>query len=184
MRFVAFFRNIYLGRPGNPTTAELVAAFDDAGAQRTRSFLATGNILFDAANKPNAFTINSKVSSALKSLCNFSEPAFIRTVPYLTNLVTQNPFGIAPTDNVYERCVSFLPEGRLPPLPKLPIASSRQDVEIFLATDSEVFSITRMIGGKSGNAGSLLDRLKVTPTTVRNWNTIERILKANQVEPE
>lgn len=184
MRFVVFFRNIYLGRPGNPSKDELLAAFAAAGARQTRSFLATGNVLFDASDATAASTINSKVAATLKRLCDFSEPAFIRSVPYLSNLVFQKPFRTAPTDNVYERCVSFLLEGQLPLLPKLPIASARRDVEIFLTTGSEVFSITRMIGGKSGYAGSLLDRLKVAPTTVRNWNTIERILKTNQIEPE
>lgn len=55
MRWVAFFRNLNLGHPGSPTRAQLVAAFEQAGAHDVRSFQTNGTVIFDpGTDEPEA----------------------------------------------------------------------------------------------------------------------------------
>ena len=150
----------------------------DAGANHAQSFLASGNVIFDAASDARALL--TYVRARLRSSFGFDQPWFVREMPVLQHLVDQNPFKDAPQDDIFEQCITFLPD-ILPitPLvwPTLPLRSSRNDVEVFAQTNTEAFSVTRQIGGKSGYATALLERNLGLEVTTRNWNTIRRMVE-------
>lgn len=50
MRHVAFLRNVNQGQRGHPSTADVVAAFDGAGAVEVATFQSNGTIVFTSDN--------------------------------------------------------------------------------------------------------------------------------------
>ena len=82
---------------------------------------------------------------------------------------------------VYERCVSFVDERDPLPL-ALPFETPNADALIFAATASEVLSITRLVGGRPGNPGQVVESLLHSRVTTRNRNTIERIARLEGLE--
>ena len=115
------------------------------------------------------------VTTVLRAAVDLTEPIFIRSLAELEQMESLDPFAQAPNDDIYERCVTFLPNASLT-LPPLPIGSARRAVEIFKVVGCEAYSITRMIGGNSGYAGALIEKLTGVKVTTRNWNTIDRLL--------
>ncbi len=175
MIWFGFIRNIMVGRKGL-TQAVLLAAFQASGATNARSFLATGNIAFELDDKPiNAFL--GQVCQYLTNNYGCAEPIFARSLSEVQTLQAQQPFGQVTADDVHERCVTFLPDTPIV-LPPLPIYSARKDVAIFAATDREAYSITRLINGRTSSAGRLIENVTRVPVTTRNWNTIEKMLRA------
>ena len=80
MKFVAFFRNLNLGRPPAPTRAQLESAFLDAGAESAESFLTNGPLVFVASWPDKARLIVIRACAFLQESTGFREPAFLRVM--------------------------------------------------------------------------------------------------------
>jgi len=174
MRFAAFFRNLNLGRAGSPTKAQLVAAFETAGAHDVMSVHAHGNVAFSAAGERKARAVAEAANDRLRALCGLDEPVFVRSVKYLTELAAAEPFANAPIDDIHERCVTFLPHD-IADLNGLPIVTARRDAEIFGLVPGQAFSVTRLVGGRPGAVNALLERRLRTRLTSRSWTTVLRM---------
>ena len=176
MRFVAFFRNVNLGRPGKPTREQFVDAFEGAGGKDVRSFLTHGNAVFSATGQRAAMSITRKACKQLEACCGLTEPAFVRSIEHLAQIVEADPFAKGPKKDIYERCVSFV-AAKAVPLLELPAVTTRRDVEIFAAGSEEFFGISRKLGSSPGSPNALIERTLGVPATTRSWNTIVRLVK-------
>ncbi len=161
-----------VGRNGL-TRAVLVRAFEDAGGADVASVLATGNIVFTAGD---AESVAAAAADLLRASTGLSEPIFVRSFADLQRIYVADPFAAAPTDNVYEQCVSFA-AGELFGVGPLPIESGRRDVCIFRVAGREAYSVTRLIAGRCGTAGPVVERRAGQPVTTRNWRTIRRLIE-------
>lgn len=172
-RHAAFIRNIMVGREGL-TRSVLLGATARAGGRQPRSYLSTGNITFTT---PVAMVdrVRRALEDAVRVSSGRSEPVFLRSINELRGLAQRDSFGGQPYSSVHERCVTFLPDGTewIDPLPE---SSRRNDVELIDATDRAVFSVTRLVGGRPGTAGPLVEQRLGVLVTTRNWNTVARIL--------
>jgi uncharacterized protein (DUF1697 family) len=175
MRFAAFFRNLNLGRPGSPDRAQFVAAMEDAGAREVVSVLSHGNAAFSASSRMQAVRLMAAACGHLHEACGWNGAVHVRSFSHLARLIDAEPFAAAPADDVHERCVTFL-RARVA-LPALPLASTRRDLEVFHASPTEAFSITRLVDGRPGGVNALLERLVKAPLTTRNWNTVLRVVE-------
>lgn len=176
MRFVAFFRAVNFGHRGSPAKTEFISAFVAAGAADAASLQSHGNGVFSARDEHEAAAIADDVLDRLRDACGTRGPVYVRSLRYLADLVESNPFAAAPQDDVYERCVTFLP-GEVADALDLPVRTSRSDVEVFRISPLEAFSVTRLVGRSPGNVNGLLERLLQTQATSRNWNTICRLVQ-------
>ncbi len=169
----AFLRNVMVGRAGL-TRAVLEDAFRDCGASFAESFLATGNIVFEAAALP-AGRVAECAARRLRQGLGLREPFFVWSLGDLEALQAAKPFSAAPAGDLHERTVSFFDE-LARPLPPLPIRSQRGDCEVFLLGERAAYSVTWLIDGRTGSPGKLLEDLGSTSVTTRNWKTIERLV--------
>ncbi|HSV53827.1 MAG TPA: DUF1697 domain-containing protein [Burkholderiaceae bacterium] len=175
-KYAAFFRNLNLGRANCPDKARFEAAFMAAGAQSAASFLTNGTLVFSASTDASAHKVLLHARQTLHFSCGLREPAFMRRLDYLAELVALDPFAQVPRDTVYECCVSFLsPE--LVGLAGPPPASARQDVEILHFTDSEALSISRVVGRSPGSPNAVLEKLFGLPATTRSRSTVARLVQ-------
>lgn len=175
MRFAAFFRNLNLGRPGSPDRAQFIRSMEEAGARAVASVLSHGNAAFSAAGQAQAVDLMEAACAHLREACGWDGAVHVRSFAYLRRLIEATPFAAAPEDDVHERCVTFLPRGV--ELPPLPLRNARRDLEVFHASGTEAFSITRLVDGRPGGVNALLERLTRAPLTTRNWNTVVRVVE-------
>lgn len=170
-QYVGFVRNVMVGRKGVSREA-LLSAFDQRLAA-PRSFLPTGNVIFWATK--DAAAVAGEAARRLRRSCGLDEPVFVRSVSDLVLLEASHPFERAPRGPHHERTVTFLPDGVLP---AVPLRGPRGDVEVFAVGRHAAFGVTRLIDGRPGNPGPLLEKALAVKVTTRNWNTITRLLKA------
>jgi len=163
-----------VGRNGL-TRDVLLGIFADAGVDDPVSHLVTGNISFGQSQASADFS--ERIEQAIAAVIGRTEPVFIRSIDHLRDQVESRPFRDPPFDDVHERCVSFTKGsiGRL----ELPLATARGDAIAFALRDGDIFSVTRLVGGRPGTMGKVLERTLGLPVTTRNWNTIELILKSH-----
>jgi len=175
MKFAVFFRNLNLGRANCPDKAQLEAAFLSAGADTASSFLTNGTLVFSTRSITAARKVLAPACRLLQAECGLKEPAYLRQVDHLAGLVARRPFDAVAAGSVYACCVSFLPAKYTAPA-AWPRISARGDVEILRVTDTEVFSISRLVGKSPGSPNALLEKLLGAPVTTRNWNTVTRLV--------
>ena len=176
MKFAAFFRNLNLGRPPAPTRTALEQAFLFAGAKEPASFLSNGTLVFAAPSLKTAQTILKKACSRLHAASGFAEPAFLRSVGNLAELIAQEPFRAVDRGGVYDCYVTFLhPDLGLPPEP--PRANTKGDVAVIEYTGAEMLSIAHKFGASPGSPNAFAEKAFGKPATTRAWNTVVRLVR-------
>jgi uncharacterized protein (DUF1697 family) len=176
MKYAAFFRNVNLGRPNCPGKAQLESAFLSAGAATASSFLVNGTLVFTVKPTARPRKVLAAACAALRAQCGLKEPAYIRRVDELAELVALDPFARVDRTGVYECCVTFL-HPSIAQHPALPLESGRGDVQVLRFTDGEVFSVSRKIGSSPGSPNAFVEKLFGLPATTRSWNTIVRLVR-------
>jgi uncharacterized protein (DUF1697 family) len=176
VKYAAFFRNLNLGRPNCPNKSEFEAAFVAAGATSASSFLSNGTLVFATGSNARAGKILARACTLLADSCGLKEPAYIRSVAYLADLVTRDLFAAVAPGSVHECCVSFLHVDSSSPL-QLPLESARGDVRVLHGTGTEVFSVSLTIGKSHGSPNAFLEKWLGRPVTTRSWKTLCRLVQ-------
>ena len=176
MRYAAFLRNVNLGRPRSPTRAQLETAFLDAGAATAASFQVNGTLVFTLAPGGRPRAVASRACEALAASCDMREPVFVRSVEELRALVDARPFDGQVAEGLDACCISFLGAPRKP-LPPLPLATPRGDLQLLRHDDTHVFSVSRWLGKSGGSPNAWLERQLGEPATTRNWRTVVRLVE-------
>lgn len=148
---------------------------EHAGGDSPRSHLATGNVTFSAP--PDRLdAIIAGLEEAIASVIGRREDVFVRSVDSLAIAVGSEPFAHVMAADVYERCVTFF-RTDVPLTLAIPMQSERGDAVLFASAPGQVLSITRLVGGRPGQPGRVVESALGVRATTRNWNTIERIVR-------
>jgi uncharacterized protein (DUF1697 family) len=168
-RYVAFLRAINVG--GHVVKMDaLKRLFEGMKLANVATFIASGNVIFDANGKAPA--LEKKIEKTLQDALGYRVATFLRTLPELQTIAEAQPFG----DEEGTIYVGFMTE--LPP-------AEAQKKLLALATPEERlhFSGRELYWlrkpGKwvdSPLAGPLLERTLGRETTLRNRNTVQRIV--------
>lgn len=157
---------------------DLKNAFAELGFRRVKTLLASGNVLFETSSKdPN--TVSNKIRKGLESTFGYEIGVLVRWIEDLRRLAGRNPFSgieVTPQTRLY---VTFLPENTKSDL-KIPYESPDKNFRIIQASESEICSVLTL----TPNSGTLdlmdiVEKEYGKEVTTRNWNTINRILKAS-----
>ena len=181
VRQVAFVRNIMVGRRGL-TRDVLLHIFATAGARETRSYIATGNFAFSAP-VGSVEAIVQRIEAGIEQVLGHREEVFIRSVDALHQLDQARPFATASEAGDHYRAVTFVPDG-CEWTGALPSRVPRGDLEIISASGPNIFAVINRIDAGMSSPHSLVERTLKVRATTRNWNTIERILRAEGLNEE
>ena len=175
-RYAAFLRNVNLGRPNSPTRARFEEAFLVSGAASAESFLVNGTLVFTLAPGARPRAVAQRACEAMRVSCGMKEPVFVRGVEELRVLVASDPFAGQVAEGRDACCITFLGAPRRP-LPALPFATARGDLELLHSDDTHVLSVSRRVGGSAGSPNAWLERTLGEPATTRNWRTVVRLVE-------
>ncbi|WP_026906799.1 DUF1697 domain-containing protein [Paucisalibacillus globulus] len=164
MSYVALLRGINLGKVNKVDMKSLRSLFEQMGFQNVRSYIQTGNILFD-----NYSCDEQQIEVQLKQTYGFDIPVTIRTKEEL-NKVQQHP--LFNKDHVY---IVFLKH-----------SLSHEQFELLQTTITDEFDVlnqkTIIIDISAGHFhqtkynNAFFERKLQIPSTLRNRNTVDRIL--------
>ncbi len=171
-RYVALLRAINVAGHAVVKMTDLRDAFADAGCAEVRTYIQSGNVIFDvdARRAPRVFTA---IDRELAALLGAPTVVIYRTAHALDRLVAGDPFKGVATD--VKRYVTFLREKPARPL-RLPFVSEKDGMEVIGTTSTDVFVVSRPLpNGRSGAPNLTLERQLKVPATTRNWNTVGRL---------
>ncbi|MGZ5054894.1 MAG: DUF1697 domain-containing protein [Methylobacter sp.] len=171
--YIAFFRGINVGCNNPLPMKELVAVLECIGSRKVRTYIQSGNAVFENAEKDLAHLF-IQLSAEIMNRCGFEPHVQILTVDALAKAIAENPFPEAVSDS------SSLHLGFLASSPKSPDLEKLSD----LKKESERFQLAEKVFylhapegiGRSKLAAST-ERLLGVPMTDRNWKTVCKVME-------
>jgi len=180
-RYVALLRGINVGGNNLIKMVELKACFEEEGFGAVRTYIQSGNVLFDAPALGRA-KLTRRVEAAIEKAFAVNAAAVVRSRKDLEEVVASAPAGFGKRSG-YRYDVIFLKE-------PLKAAAALRDVPIREGVDQAsagkgVLYFSRLDERASQSRLSKIVGLPMYKNiTIRNWNTTTKVLRLMQAAPE
>lgn len=172
-KYVAFLRAINVG--GHTVRMEdLRRLFESLGFANVETFIASGNVIFDAP-RGNVKALERKIESSLEQALGYEVATFLRTTEELAAVARHEPFAaaeIAAEGNALY--VAFLSDEPGEEATRK-LLSFANEVDDFHVNGREVYMLNRKKIGESKFSGALLERTLGAQATVRNSTTVRKL---------
>jgi uncharacterized protein (DUF1697 family) len=169
---VALLRGINLGAKRRVAMADLRALLQDAGFENVRTHLQSGNVVLEpqAAPDDTARTIEALIADRF----GFDVDVIVRTAAELADVVANGPFADVETDGSRHHVI-FLPSE--PDAAALAELAERDfGPDRYAARGREIYAWCPNGMRDSQLMRALADPRLAPTATVRNWNTVTKLL--------
>ncbi len=175
MKYVAFIRAINVAGHASVKMTDARDAFVAAGGRNVRSYIQSGNVLFECSAREMASMLRA-VKKRLTDTRAGEPDILCRSEQQLEEIVRRAPFTARDAGPAVKLYVAFL--ARSPRVkPRLPVSLPKEELEAVGMTDREVFIVSRRKkNGFFGFPNNFIEDALGVPATTRNWSTITRIL--------
>jgi uncharacterized protein (DUF1697 family) len=96
--FIALLRAVNVGGTGKLPMAELKTICESAGFERVRTYIASGNVVFESPR--SEADVKSAMEASLAGRCGKPVGVFIRTAAEIAAILASNPFPKAPPNHI------------------------------------------------------------------------------------
>jgi uncharacterized protein (DUF1697 family) len=153
----------------------LRASFEALGFSRVRTYIQSGNVVFEAS-KGALDNLSRKIGERILSDYGFSVPLILRTSGEMKKIVSDNPFLTERGIDHSRLHVTFLSE--LPAKAALgKLDSLNGDPDEFRVKNREVYLYCPNGYGRTKLSNSAFEKLLSVEATTRNWKTVNTLLK-------
>ena len=171
--YVALLRAINVG--GRQVHKDVLRdAFARAGAENARTFIQSGNVVFDS--KPHdADAVVTAACRRLRTALGAEPLVMLRTVKEIERLLRNGPFAHASAPANVKRYIVFL---AAPPMrrPRLPVRLPKEGLELVHVSKRECWVVSRRKpNGWYGFPVEFVERAVGVPATARNWSTVTKL---------
>jgi uncharacterized protein (DUF1697 family) len=164
-RRIALLRGVNVGGRKVPM-AELREVFEDLGHGNVRTYIQSGNVVFDA--KGSVQTVRTALETAIDRAFSLDVTVLLRTPAELAKVVKTNPFG----SDAYVTFLDGAPDRKLvAALDPAPFAPDE-----FRVVGQEVYVRCPNGYGRTKINNTYFEKKLATRATTRNWNTVETLL--------
>jgi uncharacterized protein (DUF1697 family) len=168
-RRFAFLRAINVGGR-TVRMRQLREVFEQLGYTAVETFIASGNVVFDAGRR-RADRVEAEIEEKLHTALGFQTDTFVRdTAELLRVLAAAGPRDGGTADIAYVGFLKRAPDAAA----CRRLAALNSATDDFRASDREVYWVRRG-GAESPYNGAAIEKALGMPTTMRNRNTIERM---------
>jgi uncharacterized protein (DUF1697 family) len=174
-KFIAFLRAINVG---NHTVkmGHLKSLFEELGFENVETFIASGNVIFDARSSKTK-TLESKIEKHLEKALGYEVTTFVRSTKELTTIADYEAFDdkelTAEGNTLF---VAFLSDWPTTEATKR-ILAQNSAIDGLHVNERELYWLYRRSNGESKLYGPILEKSLGLRATVRNINTIKRLAK-------
>ena len=172
-KYIAFLRAINVG--GHTVKMDrLRGLFEAMGHSNVETFIASGNVIFDATSQTPA-ALEKKIAVQLQASLGYEVATFIRTPTELAAIIRYKPFSDAELNAAdHTLYIGFLPEPPSAAARNKLLASATKSYD-FHIYGREVYWLCRKRFSESEFSGKQLEKTLGLPATLRNSTTVKKI---------
>lgn len=171
-QLIAFLRAINVG--GHTVKMEqLRALFAELGFANVETFIASGNVIFDATAE-DAHALERQIEAHLQRALGYSVATFIRAPAELAAVAAYQPFAAEPDVAAHGLYVAFLAS---PPSSAAwqKLLALQTTTDAFHVHERELYWLCRTKMSDSAFSGARLEKTLVLPATLRNMTTVQKL---------
>ncbi len=169
--YIALFRGINVGGNNLLPMKELVVLLENIGAKTVRTYIQSGNAVFQCAEK-NSSLISKQLAADINKCHGFEPHVLLLSLAAIDMAIAKNPFPAAEADpsNLHLGFLAATPKN--PDLEKL--NSLKKASERFRLINN-VFYLHAPEGVGRSKLAASTEKLLGVPMTDRNWRTVSKI---------
>jgi uncharacterized protein (DUF1697 family) len=176
--YIAMLRGINVGGHKKVPMNQLRAMFEGLGFERVRTYIQSGNVIFEAAKSvpPN---LSMRIEEKILAEFGFPSSVITRTPEEMGKAIQGNPFVKESRIDPAKVYVAFLSHGpKAEAVKKLESLASKS--EQLRHSGREVYLYYRDGMGRAKLTGSVLEKVLTVTATARNWNTVNKLYELAQ----
>jgi uncharacterized protein (DUF1697 family) len=171
-RVIAFLRAINVGGH-NVKMEELRALFEALRFSNVETFIASGNVIFDAMAE-SASDLQKQIEAHLHTSLGYEVATFIRTTSEIAKISRYKPFDESKLQSAQALNVAFLAE-LLSDEAQKTLTSLSTEIDEFHAHEREIYWLCKKKQSESTFSNAVFERKLKVQTTFRGWNTILKL---------
>jgi len=173
-QYLVLLRGINVGGKNIIKMADLKASFEAMGFANVRTYIQSGNVLIESAEKDKDL-LTAKIEAELSKRFNFQARVVVVSQKELAAIIKSAPIGFGQDDEKFRYDVIFLKEP-LTPKEAMKSVSVREGVDTAHAGKQALY-FSRLISRASQSHLTKIIGLPVyQDMTIRNWNTTTKLL--------
>jgi uncharacterized protein (DUF1697 family) len=176
MTHVALLRGINVGGNNPLPMKDLARLFSDAGCTNVRTYIQSGNVIFDAA--ADAPKVTSTVSAQIQKKFGYRIPVISRTAEQLIQTIESNPYLKSVADERWLHVYFLAGAPNAAAIASLDPTRSAPDA--FHVLGQEIFLHLPNGMGRSKLTNAYFDAKLSTTCTARNWATVLKLAEMMQ----
>ncbi|NQX48790.1 DUF1697 domain-containing protein [Paenibacillus tritici] len=172
--YIALLRGINVGGNKIIKMQELKAMFTSLQYENVRTYIQSGNVVFES-EATSAPQLAGTISQSIQQTFGFEVAVIIRSLEELEAVITGNPFPLTEPEAFKRLYVSFLAAEPAPEaLEKVrPYEDGPDKVRVI---GKELYTCYEVSVSESPLFKVQLDKLLGVTITVRNWNTLNKVV--------
>ena len=147
--------------------------FESLGLSRVTTFIASGNVVFEATTK-NTKALEPKIKKALHDALGHEVRTFIRGEAELIKIANYRPFSQSKLDTNWHCNIIFLADNLTPAL-KRNVKALRTNTDAFAVRGREIYWVRRRRQNRALFSTEPLGKILGRAFTIRGADTIKRI---------
>jgi uncharacterized protein (DUF1697 family) len=173
MRCVALLRALNVGGHNTVKMDRLKKLFEDAGFANVETFIASGNVIFEAGSR-KADAIERAIEKMLRAALGYEVATFIRTCDELQKVAAHTAFGAAAIKSATAFNVAFLAQ---PPNAKTTKALMALTTRLddFHVDGREIYWLSKAKQSESKISNVVFEKTMGCRSTVRGINTVRKM---------
>jgi uncharacterized protein (DUF1697 family) len=168
--YVALLRGINVGKNLLPMPA-LAEMFTRAGCKNVRTYIQSGNVLFDASGSVLK-SLCSRVGTAIFDAYGFRSPVILRSSEELSAVTRSNPFMGEPEQTLHVLVLDNTPAAA----DAAGLDAMRSTPDRFHLLGREIYLHLPNGAGRSKLTNAYFDSKLRAVSTMRNWRTVNQLL--------
>jgi len=174
--YIALFRGINVGGKHILSMKDLVEIFNELGCEKVRTYIQSGNVVFQRKNKPPE-NLAGKIISRISEQYGFKPKVLMFDLQEFKKAIDNNPFKTENGKTLHFFFLDSIPNK--PDLEKLMAVKSKSE-EFKLRKN--IFYLYAPDGIGRSKLVNKIEQCLGVPVTGRNWNTISKLFSiARQV---
>ena len=172
--YISLLRGINVGGQKKIKTEELLALFDSLGLKNVRTYVQSGNVIFNSPQRDIqelAKLIETKIVQAF----NFSVAVLVRTPDELQRIIDDNPFLREKTADTGKLHVTFLSA-----MPAKSVVEQMKEMhnesDKFIISNKEIYLYCPDGYGRTKYSNDFFEKKLGMVATTRNWKTVNMLL--------
>lgn len=172
-RYIAFLRAINVGGNNIVKMDFLRRLFEALGFSNVETFIASGNVVFEATSK-NAQALERKIENSLREALGFEVTTFIRTDTELAAIANYRPFSQSELEEAVALNIAFL-AGGLDDKASQKLMALRTDIDDFHLHGRELYWLCRQKQSGSKISNAVLEKALGQRSTLRGASTVKKM---------